>query len=335
MKVAINGFGRIGKSFLRTIMQDPMAAQKLDVVTINIGPATMANAALFFKYDTIMGQYPGTVEQDGNILIIDGKEIELIAECDPLKINWKERGIDWVVDCSGQFTTRECAEKHLQSGAKAVLISAPAKGEDVAIIPGVNEQMFNKQKDKIVSMGSCTTNAFMTTLKILNDAFDIQQGVMTSVHAYTNTQVLLDVDRKDPRRSRAAALNIIPTSTGAAAMVEKIMPELAGKITASAIRVPVGIVSLIDFVFTCKKKLSTKDINNAFVEAASTNLKGILDITMEPLVSSDFIGNSYSVVIDSVSTKAMGNMGQVIGWYDNEWAYSMRMKDFLLFVDGE
>ena len=245
MKIAINGLGRIGKNFLRTIMLDPIAVQKIDVVTVNIGPANMEYVGLLFQYDTIMGQFSGTVEQEGTTLIVDGKRIELIAELDPLNINWKEREIDWVVDCTGKFTTRQGAEKHLQAGAKAVLISAPAKGEDVSIVPGVNEQMFQKAKDKIVSLGSCTTNALLTTLKVLHDEFAIEHGYMTSVHAYTNSQALLDVDGKDPRRSRAAALNIVPTTTGAAKLVGKIIPELEGKIDASAIRVPVGIVSLL------------------------------------------------------------------------------------------
>ena len=334
MKIAINGFGRIGKSFLRAIMQDPISVRKLDIVTINIGPASLEHVGLFFKYDTIMGPYAGTVEQVNSTLIIDGKEIEVIAECDPAKIKWSEREIDWIVDCSGKFTTRECAEKHLLAGAKAVLISAPAQGEDVAIIPGVNEQDFNPSKDKIVSLGSCTTNAFMTVLKVLYNECELEHGTMTTIHAYTNTQALLDIDGNDPRRSRAAALNIIPTTTGAAKMVEKIIPELKGKIEVQAIRVPVGIVSLINFVFTTKKKQTSQAINDAFVEAVSTRMKGILDISMEPLVSSDYIGSNYSATLDGLSTQVIGPMAHILAWYDNEWAYSMRLKDFLLFVEG-
>lgn len=333
MRIAINGLGRIGKNFLRTIMLDPVAVQKLDVVVINIGPANIDHVGLLFKYDTIMGHFPGTVMQEGSQLIIDGKEIKIIAELDPLNINWKQYDIDWVVDCSGKFTSRQKAEKHIQAGAKAVLISAPAQGEVTSIVPGVNEHIYD-ESDTIISLGSCTTNAFLTMLKILYDECGLEHGSMTTVHAYTNSQALLDVDRKDPRRSRAAALNIVPTTTGAAKMVGKIMPELEGKIDAFALRVPVGIVSYLHLVFTSKKKLTTTDINNAFTQSATTTMKGIMDISMEPLVSSDYIGSNYSVVIDGLSTRVIGPMAEVSGWYDNEWGYSMRMKDFLLFVQG-
>jgi glyceraldehyde 3-phosphate dehydrogenase len=334
MRIAINGFGRIGKSFLRTIMLDPMAARKLDVVVINIGPANIENVALLFRYDTIMGAFPGTVEQKNNCLIIDGKKIEIIAETDPLKISWKDRGIDWVIDCSGKFTSREKAELHLQAGAKSVLISAPAKGEVLSIVPGVNEQNY-KLTDKIVSLGSCTTNAFLTMLKVLYEECGLDYAAMTTVHAYTNSQALLDVDCKDPRRSRAAALNIVPTTTGAASMVKKIIPALDGKIEAFALRVPVGIVSYIHLVFTATKKLSVETINNALLEASTTRMKGIMDFSMEPLVSSDFIGSQYSVIIDGLATKVVGPLAEVAGWYDNEWGYSMRIKDFLLFIKGK
>ncbi len=332
-RIAINGCGRIAKNFLRAIMLDPVGVRKLNIVAINIGPGCLENVALLMKYDTIMGPFPGTVEQRDNFLIVDGHEIELIKELDPLQINWKKYDIDWVVDCSGKFTTREGAEKHLKSGAKAVLISAPAKGEDVAIVPGVNDYMFNKDKDKIVSLGSCTSNAFFPTLKILNDECGFEYGHMTSVHAYTNSQVLLDVDGQDPRRARAAALNIIPTTTGAAKMVGKVIPELVGKVDATAIRVPIGIVSLLQLTFTSNKKLTVQSINDAFANAAVTNLKGIIDIIMEPLVSSDFAGTDYSITIDGLLTKVMGPLATVSGWYDNEWAYSVRMKDFLLSFD--
>jgi glyceraldehyde-3-phosphate dehydrogenase type I len=329
-RIAINGCGRIAKNFLRAVMLDPVSTQKLKIITINIGPSSLENVALLIKYDTIMGPFPGTVEQDGNTLIIDGHEIELIQELDPLKIDWKKRDIDWVVDCTGKFTTREGAEKHLKSGAKAVLISAPAQNEDVAIIPGVNDHMFDKERDKIVSLGSCTSNALFPTLKVLHEDCGFQNGMMTTAHAYTNSQVLLDVDHHDPRRSRAAALNIIPTSTGAAKMVKKIIPELEGKIEAAAIRVPVGVVSLIELTFTSNRKLTPQLINDAFVNAAATNLRGIVDIIMEPLVSSDFAGVDYSVTIDGLLTNVVGPLAHVSGWYDNEWGYSVRMKDFLL-----
>jgi glyceraldehyde 3-phosphate dehydrogenase (phosphorylating) len=333
MNIAINGFGRIAKNFLRSIMFDPVAAQKFKVVTINIGPGDPERVAFLFKYDTLMGQYPGTVEQQGNILIIDGHEIEVIAELDPLQIDWKKRHIDWVIDCTGKFTKREGAEKHIRAGAQSVLISAPAEGEDVSIVPGVNDHMFDKQKHHIVSLGSCTTNASLPMLKVLYEECGFEYGFMTSIHAYTNSQALLDVDNKDPRRSRAAALNIVPTTTGAARMVGKIIPELAGKVDAVALRVPVGVVSIVYITFTSHKKLTVESLNNAFANAAVAHLKGILDISMEPLVSSDFSGNSYSVVIDGLSTIVGGPLATVAGWYDNEWAYGTRMKDFLLSID--
>ncbi|MEX0940902.1 MAG: glyceraldehyde 3-phosphate dehydrogenase NAD-binding domain-containing protein [Candidatus Babeliales bacterium] len=332
IKISINGFGRIGKSFLRTIMVDPIALQKIKIVAINIGPGTLKNVALLFKYDTIMGQYSGTVEQKENILIVDGHEIEIIQELDPLQINWKKYDIDWIVECTGQFTKREEAQKHLKSGAKSVLISAPAHDEDVSIIPGVNDHAYDSQKHRIISLGSCTTNAFLPMLKVLHADCGLENGYMTTAHAYTNSQVLLDVDEKDPRRSRAAALNIVPTTTGAAKMVGKIIPELKGKVDACAIRVPVGIVSYLTISFNFNKELSAESINDCFTNAATTNLKGILDITMEPLVSSDFIGSNYSVIIDGLMTQVVGNIASVSGWYDNEWAYSMRMKDFLLSI---
>ena len=333
MNIAINGCGRIAKNFLRSIMLDPVAARNINVVTINVGPGNLEHVALLFRYDTLMGQDPGIVEQKNNTLIIDGHEIEIIAEVDPAKIDWKKRNIDWVVDCSGKFTKREGAEKHIQSGARAVLISSPAQGEDVAIVPGVNDHMFDKENHKVVSMGSCTTNAALPMLKVLHEKCGFEHGFMTSIHAYTNSQPLLDVDGKDPRRSRAAALNIVPTTTGAAKMVGKIIPELEGKVDAIALRVPVGIVSIVYITFTSNKKLTAESINTAFANAAVTNLKGIVDISMEPLVSSDFAGTNYSVIIDGLSTKVGGPLSTVSGWYDNEWAYGVRMKDFLLSID--
>ena len=286
-----------------------------------------------FKYDTVMSMFPGTVTTKNGELIIDKVRIKMVAECDPKEINWKKYRIDWVVDCTGHFTHREAAQQHLDAGAKHVLISAPAQGEDVSIIPGVNEQNFDLKKDRIVSLGSCTTNAFVTMLKVLDDEFGIKQGFMTTIHAYTNTQVLLDVESgKDLRRARAAALNMIPSSTGANDMVSKVLPHLEGKIQAVSIRVPVAVVSLIDFVFVAKTKLSPVKINNAFSRATQKGMKGIIDLSMQPLVSSDYRGNPHSVVIDGLLTEANKDMAKVFGWYDNEWGYSERLKDFLLYV---
>jgi glyceraldehyde 3-phosphate dehydrogenase len=302
---------------------------EVEVVAINIGNGNPEFTAHMFKYDTLMGTYQGEVSVANNELIIDDHRIRIIAELDPEKLPWKDLDIDWVIDCTGKFTHRDGAQKHITAGAKRVLISAPAHDEDIAIIPGVNEQAFDPEKHTIVSLGSCTTNAFMTTVKALDDAFGIVRGFMTTTHAYTNTQVLLDVDAKDLRFSRAAALNIIPASSGASAMLGKIFPHLDKKISVIAMRVPVGKVSLIDFVFEAKKEISVEAIHNAFTQASQNTMKNILALTMEPLVSSDFSGNDNSVIIDGLLTNVNGSMGQVFGWYDNEWGYSMRMKDFL------
>lgn len=330
MRIAINGFGRIGRTFLRCILKNKKS--DLQIVAINIGSAKPESTAHMFKYDTLMGTYDGNVSIAGNELVIDNQRIRIIAELDAEKLPWNTLAIDWVVDCTGKFTHRADVQKHIAAGAKRVLISAPAHDEDIAIIPGVNEQLFDAQKHTIVSLGSCTTNAFMTTIKALDDAFGIVRGFMTTTHAYTNTQVLLDVDAKDLRFSRAAALNIIPASSGASSMLGKIFPHLDKKISVIATRVPVGKVSLIDFVFEAKKNLSVDAIHDVFVTVSKSSMKNILALTMEPLVSSDFGGNDNSVIIDGLLTNVNGTMGQIFGWYDNEWGYSMRMKDFLEYV---
>ncbi len=332
ISVAINGFGRIGRNFLRTIISDPHALRRLHVKVINIGPSSIANVAHMFKYDTVMGIFNGTVSVEGNQLIIDNHRITLLAYKTPAECNWKQYGIDWVVDASGRYTHKEKAQEHIQAGARKVLITAPAKGDDVTIVPGVNRQAYNPNDDAIVSLGSCTTNALLPTLKVLQDTFGIEQAYMTTTHAYTNTQVLLDVEGEDLRRSRAAALNIIPTSTGASDMIGKIIPALEGRVRASAIRVPVAIVSLIDLTFIANKPITVPQINDAFKKAAQSDLKGIMVFTDEPLVSSDFAGSPASVTIDGLLTDAHNNMGKVFGWYDNEWGYSERLKDFLLSV---
>lgn len=331
LRIAINGFGRIGRNFLRTIVQDKEALKKINVVAINAGPARSDLLAHMFKYDSLMGTYQGSVELRDNELIIDGHAIKIIAQMDPVKLPWKSLNIDWVVDASGHFTDRTGAQKHLQAGARSVLITAPAQGDDVTIIPGVNDEKYNKNKDHIVSLGSCTTNAFLTMLKLLHDAFTVERCFMTTIHAYTNTQVLLDVETSDPRRSRAAAINIIPTTTGAMELIDKVMPELAGRVQATSIRVPVAKVSLLDVMIVTQKSLTVDSINQVFTKASQESMKNILAITHEPLVSSDFSGDSHSVVIDGLLTTVCGEkMAKLFGWYDNEWGYSERLKDFLL-----
>ena len=331
MKIAINGFGRIGRNFLRALRADTSARDLLDLVAINLGPARPEMAAHMFKYDTLLGKYPGSVELRGDQLVVDGQAITLLTELDPEKTGWRKLGIDWVVEASGRFTSREGAEKHLEAGARGVLITAPATGEDITIIPGVNEDRFESSQ-KIVSLGSCTSNAVIPVLKVLNDSFGVRAGCMTTIHAYTNTQVLLDVEHKDLRRSRAAAVNIIPTTTGATKVLAKVMPELEGKVGGKAVRVPVPDVSLLDLVFTTKKELSVEKIKQAFVSAQQASLKNILATTDRPLVSTDFIGDPHSVIIDLSMTDVRGSMGKVFGWYDNEWGYSVRLKDFLMRV---
>ncbi len=329
-KIAINGFGRIGKTFLRTVLADANARKKLSIAVINIGTGDLALVGHLFKYDTLMGTFPLKVEQKGDTLIIDGCAIKIIAQTDPLKINWLAYEIDWVVDCSGKFTHRQDAQKHLEAGAKAVLISAPAHDEDVAIIPGVNDAMFDAKKHTIVSLGSCTTNALFPLLKVIDDHCGIAQAQMTTTHAYTNSQVLLDIEAKDARMSRAAALNIIPGSTGAAKMVKKIMPALDGRIAMISMRVPVDKVSLIQLTFCSNKSSSLADLGNAFQQAAHGPFKSIITVSKEPLVSSDFSGNSSSVIVDALMTAQVDRLYTIFGWYDNEWGYSCRLRDFLL-----
>jgi glyceraldehyde 3-phosphate dehydrogenase len=318
MKIAINGFGRIGKAFLRSVLQEN--GKGLSVVAINTGPSPIKHINTFFKYDSVLGTFPKDFPKD----------IQIYSESDPSKLPWKKLDIDWVVEASGKFTTKERASAHLEAGSKKVLITAPATDEDITIIPGVNDEKYDAAKHKIVSLGSCTTNCFAPIVKVLTESFDLQQGFMTTIHAYTNNQALLDSEHKDPRRGRAAACNIIPTSTGADKVITKIYPELAGKLQGAAIRVPVPLGSLVEFTFTTKNGLTVEKINQAFKSAADSSLKNILSYSSDPIVSSDVIGTTYSCIFDSSLTKANGTMGEVSGWYDNEYGYSCRLRDFLL-----
>jgi len=330
--IAINGFGRIGKAFLRTIMLDPKAKKDLNVVAINLGPASPEHLDHFFKHDTTLGKFDGSVSATNSILTINNHKIQILTESDPTKLPWAKLGIDWVVEASGAFTTKEKASTHLTAGAKKVLITAPASNEDITIIPGVNDKSYDATKHNVVSMGSCTTNCFAPIVKVIKENFDIENGFMTTVHAYTNNQALLDSEHKDRRRGRAAAENIIPTGTGAQDVIIKLYPELEGRIQASALRVPVALVSIVDFTFTTKQPLTSQAINKAFEHASQNDLENILFYQTEPLVSSDYICSPYSCIIDSLLTKATANMGKVFGWYDNEFGYSMRLKDFLLGI---
>jgi len=330
MRIAINGFGRIGRMFLRSILKDSIAQESLNVVSINLGPVSYECAAHLFKYDSVMGTYEGYVFLDETFLIIDNNAIELLQEIDPTHLPWKQREIDWVIECSGKFTKREGAMQHITAGAKKVLISAPATGEDVTIIPGVNDDSFNQTRHVIVSLGSCTTNALLPILKVLHERCDLQKGIANTIHAYTNSQVLLDASASDLRRTRAAAINIIPTTTGASEAIEKVIPELANKIECRAIRVPVPKVSLIIVSCVSSRSITVEFLNKTFREAEQDYLHAILATTEIPLVSSDYSGNSYSVIIDTKLTSVVDNLGTVFGWYDNEWAYAERLKDFLV-----
>jgi len=333
MRVALNGMGRIGKNFLRVVCADKKALEKITLVAVNLGPASKEFVAHEFKYDSLLGTYPGKVALIGDMLHIDDTVLQVFTESNAENLPWKALTIDWVVDCSGRYTHREQAEQHIKSGAKAVLISAPAHGDDVTIIPGVNDAAFDSINHTIVSLGSCTTNALVPMLKVLHDAFEIEQAFMTTVHAYTNSQWLLDGNDHDPRRARAAVINCIPTTTGASATVGKIVPALADKVIGVSLRVPLDKVSLIDLVVQVKQKVTAELINKAFERAAqSSSLEGILTTTKEPLVSSDFKGNNSSVIIDELLTSVQGSMVKVFGWYDNEWGYSQRLKDFLMRV---
>ncbi len=332
MKIAINGFGRIGRNFLRALLADSEASELISVVAINNGSGNPEALVHLFKYDTLLGTYAGSVQLDNDYMVIDGHRIKIITELDPAAISWSMYEVSWVVEASGHFTHKKDAYKHIMSGAEYVLITAPAENEDVAIVPGVNEDVFDSAHHKIVSLGSCTTNALVPIVKILHDAFTLTSGMMTTVHAYTNTQVLLDVETSDMRRSRAAALNIIPTSTGASDVLTKILPELDGVIKSMALRVPVAKVSIIDFSFTAQKSFTIDTIHEAIEQAGNQRMQGIVDITYEPLVSSDFNKTHYSVVIDGLLTDVNRSMGKLFGWYDNEWGYSMRLKDFLVYI---
>lgn len=331
INIAINGFGRIGRTFLRTILENKEAHQKINVVAINIGLSDPSTVAHLFQYDTIMRTFKGNVRLENDKLIINDFIIKIFTEKDPFNLPWKKLNIDWVVESSGHFTVRGEAKKHIDAGAKKVLITAPAMDEDVTIIPGINEDKFDEKKHSIISLGSCTTNCFAPLVKVIVDNFSLESGLMTTVHSYTNDQVLLDVEHKDLRRARAAACNIIPTKTGADKVITKLFPELDGKIKASSLRVPTPVVSIVDFSFVTKELLTKENINLCFKKSAHSEQKIIQYIDL-PLVSSDFIGNSYSCIFDSLLTQSVGTVSKVFAWYDNEYGYSSRITDFLIYT---
>jgi len=329
-RVGINGFGRIGRLVMKAIMQRSEGV--LEVVAVNDLTDAATNAHLF-KYDSNYGVYPGTVEARGDTLVIDGAQVKVLAERDPSRIPWGALGVDIVLESTGLFTDAEKAGAHRTAGAKKVIISAPGKNEDVTIVLGVNEGQYDPSRHHIISNASCTTNCVAPVIKVLNDSFGVARGLMTTIHSYTNDQKILDVFHKDLRRARAAALNMIPTTTGAAKVVGVVIPELKGKLHGLAIRVPTPTVSLIDFVADLKKKATVEEINKAYLDASAGSLKGLLQYCNEPLVSIDFKGSPYSAIFDSLSTMVMDDtMVKVLAWYDNEWGYSCRLADLAVFV---
>ena len=329
-RIGINGFGRIGRQVTRAIME--MYPAKLEVAAVNDLADARTNAHLF-KYDTNYGIYPGAVEAKNSNLVIDRKEIKVFSERDPAAIPWGELGVELVVESTGIFTDAEKAGAHINGGAKKVIISAPAKNEDITVVLGVNDDRYEPGRHRIVSNASCTTNCFAPMVKVLHDSFGVQHGLMSTIHSYTNDQKILDQVHEDLRRARAAAANIIPTSTGAARAVGLVIPELNGKLHGMAFRVPTATVSVTDFVATLSRKVTVEEVNAAFKEAAQGPMKGILEYCVEPLVSSDFKGNPHSCIFDSLSTIVMeGTMVKVLGWYDNEWGYSCRTADLCAFM---
>ena len=322
--VAINGFGRIGRSILRAILS---RKEDIDIVAINDldAPKTMAH---LFKYDSVHGTWPGKVAATEKAMSVDGKTIAFTAEKDPSKLPWKALGVDLVLECTGHFTDREGASKHLGAGARKVLISAPAKGPDVTIAFGVNDAAYDPAKHHIVSAASCTTNCLAPTAKVLMDAFGIEKGMMTTVHSYTNDQRVLDLTHKDLRRARAAALSMIPTSTGAAKAIGEVLPALKGKMNGMSVRVPTPNVSLVDLTVLTSKPTTVEAVNDAYRRAAEGPLKNILEFSTDETVSVDFNGNPHSASVDATNTFVIdGNLVKVMAWYDNEWGFSNRMVD--------
>ncbi|HTK07623.1 MAG TPA: type I glyceraldehyde-3-phosphate dehydrogenase [Ktedonobacteraceae bacterium] len=330
VRIGINGFGRIGRQSLKAILE--RHPQDLEVVAVNDLTDTQTNAHLL-KYDSTYGRFPGEVEAKEDALIVNGHSIKVISQRDPAQIPWGDLGVDIVIESTGFFTDAPKAAGHLQGGAKKVIISAPAKGEDLTIVLGVNDNVYDPAKHTIISNASCTTNCLAPTAKILNDTFGIEYGLMNTIHSYTNDQRILDQVHKDLRRARTAGANIIPTSTGAARALALVIPELKGRFDGMSLRVPTVTVSVVDFVITTKKEVTRDAVNNAFKEAAAGPLKGILAYNEEPLVSSDYRGDSHSSIVDGLSTMVLGgNMVKVVAWYDNEWGYSSRIADLTHFI---
>jgi glyceraldehyde 3-phosphate dehydrogenase len=325
MKVAINGFGRIGRLFFRAAKKNGAG---FDIVGVN-DLTDAGTLAYLLQNDTVHGKFGGSVEVDGSDIVVDGDRFLVTAERDPANLPWADLGVDVVIESTGIFRSHEQASKHLTAGAKWVIISAPSKDPDISVVMGVNDGDLEPSKHKIISNASCTTNCIAPMAKVLDDAFGIERGMFTTVHAYTNDQAILDLPHKDKRRGRAAAANIVPTSTGAGSATGKVLPQLAGKLEAKALRVPVPDGSITDLVVHLRKEVDVATVNAAFKTAAEGDLKGILRYSEEPLVSSDIVGDPHSCIFDSEFTMAVGPMVKVFGWYDNEWGYSSRLVDIV------
>jgi len=332
VRVGINGFGRIGRNVLRAAVMMKQGVVEFAAVNDITDPPTLAH---LLKYDSVHGRFPGTVEVRDDGLVVNGRPIRVTAIKEPEKLPWRELGVDLVLESTGRFTDRESACKHLAAGAKKVVISAPAKGEDITIVMGVNHTKYDPAKHHILSNASCTTNCLVPVVKVVMDNWGFRQGFMTTVHSYTNDQQILDLPHKDLRRARAAALSIIPTTTGAAKATGLVIPEVKGKIDGIALRVPTPDVSFVDLTVEVEKAATVEQVNGAFKEAASSSLKGILDVSEEPLVSSDYIGSLFSSVVDALSTNVIdGTLVHVSSWYDNEMGYSARCVDLLAYIAG-
>ena len=326
MKVAVNGFGRIGKLVVRAAFERGLVGKKFDIVAIN-DPHDLNLSAHLFKYDTTQGKFTGPIKAGTNTLSIDGHEIAITADRDPANLPWAKMGVDLVLECTGAFTDRAGSSKHIAAGAKKVLISAPCKGgeADATIVLGVNDKVYDRKKHNLVSIGSCTTNCLAPVAKVLDDSFGIESGFMTTVHAYTNDQLILDAHHKDYRRARAGAVNIIPTTTGAAKAIGDVIPNLKGKLNGLALRVPIPVGSMNDLSCLLGKPATKEEINAALQSAANGPMKGILEYSTEPIVSSDIVHTPASSIVDSPLTMAIGKTAKVLSWYDNEWGFSNRM----------
>jgi glyceraldehyde 3-phosphate dehydrogenase len=327
VRVGINGFGRIGRNLFRAAQ-----AQNADIEWVAVNDLTDTKTlAQLLKYDSILGPYPGTIEVDGENIIVDGKPLKVLAERDPANLPWKDLGVDVVVESTGFFTKRADAQKHIDAGATKVIISAPASDEDITVVLGVNFDKYDKSAHHVISNASCTTNCLAPVAKVANDAIGIKHGLMTTIHAYTQDQNLQDAPHKDPRRARAAAINLVPTSTGAAKAVGLVLPELNGKLNGFSVRAPIPTGSLVDLTFEAARETSVEEINSLFKEKADTgDLAGVLQYTEDPLVSSDIVGNPYSSIFDSGLTAVIdGTLVKLVAWYDNEYGYSNRLVDVI------